>query len=229
MGAGILTSTVVPHRFEISTAVVSAETLHNQTGPLLTLATSSATTTLVASSSLHTPAAVAPLAQTSSIRSVPFYSQFTDISSPAWKKVGCGIASLAMLINYYEPNEVTVNGLLKEGIAAGAYISDAGWSHAGLISLAQKHGLTGASRSLADLSMNQAFSALETAVAEGPVMVSVHYTFVPTNPIPHLVVVTGIKNDRVYFNDPAGTAGGGSISAAQFKSAWKKRYIAIRS
>jgi len=34
---------------------------------------------------------------------VPFYSQFVDISAPAWKKVGCGIASLAMIIDFYKP------------------------------------------------------------------------------------------------------------------------------
>ena len=76
--------------------------------------------------------------------------------------------------------------------------------------------------------MDSAFEQLTAAVTEGPVMVSVHYTFQPSNPIPHLAVITDITDDRVYYNDPAEVTGGGSISAEQFKSAWKKRYIVIR-
>ena len=162
------------------------------------------------------------------IRVVPFYSQLTDISSPQWQKVGCGIASLAMVIEYYKPNSVSVNELLKQGIAADAFLPDAGWTHGGLIGLSQKYGLDGASHSLAESSMSEAFQALEEILKEGPVMVSVHYTFDPQNPIPHLVVVNTVENGKVYYNDPAERAGGGSISISKFQSAWKKRYIAIR-
>jgi predicted double-glycine peptidase len=172
------------------------------------------------------PAVVAP-EQNESNRIVPFYSQFADISAPEWRKIGCGIASLAMLIDFYEP-AVPVDTLLQQGITSGAYIESAGWSHAGLIALAERYGLSGATHSLADRSMSSAFADLEDVVSEGPVMVSVHYTFQPTNPIPHLVVVTGIEDGLVYYNDPAEKAGGGSISIEQFQSAWKKRYIEIR-
>jgi len=65
----------------------------------------------------------------SSTGHVPFYSQFKDITDPTWQKVGCGIASLAMLIDYYKP-AVSVDSLLTEGITTGAYITSAGWSHA---------------------------------------------------------------------------------------------------
>ena len=158
---------------------------------------------------------------------VPFFSQFTDISSKSWQKVGCGIASLAMLIEYYEPGSVEVETLLDEGIAARAFLPDAGWTHAGLIGLAKKYGLTGASHDLSGSSMSAAFSELTRVVEEGPVMVSVHYTFDPKNPIPHLVVVNDVVGDTVYYNDPAEPRGGGSIPATTFKSAWKKRYIRI--
>lgn len=161
------------------------------------------------------------------VHTVPFYSQFADISDASWQKVSCGIASLAMLIDYYKP-AVAPDTLLQQGIKSGAYISDAGWSHQGLINLAKKYGLTGKTVGLGDLSMDAAFAKLESAMKEGPVMVSVHYTFVPTNPIPHLVVVNGTKDGKIYYNDPAERTGGGSISISQFKSAWKKRYIEIR-
>lgn len=160
-------------------------------------------------------------------RTVPFYSQFADISAPEWRKIGCGITSLAMLIDFYKP-AITVDTLLSEGIKSGAYVSDAGWSHAGLIALARDHGLTGEAKYLTDKSMADAFDNLKTAVTEGPVMVSVHYTFEPTNPIPHLVVVTDIDSESVHYNDPAEKSGGGAISIQKFQNSWKKRYIEIR-
>jgi uncharacterized protein YvpB len=56
-------------------------------------------------------------------------------------------------------------------------------------------------------------------------MASVHYTFEPTNPIPHLVIVTGMKDGRLYYNDPALGKAGDSIPVSKFKNSWKKRYI----
>jgi len=159
---------------------------------------------------------------------VPFYSQFADITEPQWQKVGCGIASVAMLIDFYADNKTTVDDLLEQGIKAGYFLSDAGWTHQGLINLTKQFGLDGVSVGLQHLSMDSAFDELESIVTQGPVMVSVHYTFQPTNPIPHLAVITGIDTELVYYNDPADLAGGNSISIAQFKSAWKKRYISIR-
>lgn len=156
---------------------------------------------------------------------VPFYSQFTDITSPNWKKIGCGVASLAMLIEHHNPGKVEVDTLLTEGIKANAYLNNAGWTYAGLIGISKKYGLNGASYDLGGSSMEAAFLRLETALEKGPVMVSVHYTFDPTNPIPHLAIATGIHDGVFYYNDPAEESGGGSIPVAQFKSSWKKRYI----
>jgi ABC-type bacteriocin/lantibiotic exporter with double-glycine peptidase domain len=159
---------------------------------------------------------------------VPFYSQFDDISLPEWRKVGCGIASLAMLIEYYEPESVTVDELLQRGIDADAFLNDAGWTHSGLINLSKKYGLTGESHDLSSANMNTAFATLEDELEEGPVMASVHYTFDPQSPIPHIVVVSGVSDGKVFYNDPSERAGGHSISIQKFQSAWKKRYIDIR-
>jgi predicted double-glycine peptidase len=164
----------------------------------------------------------------STLTKVPFYSQFSDISKPDWQKVGCGIASLAMLIELYEPGKVSVDNLLNEGIAAGAYLNNAGWIHQGLVNLAGKYGLSGGTHDLSGKSMDVAFDKLQDDLKEGPVIVSVHYTFDPNNPIPHLAVINGIKDGKVYYNDPAEKAGGGHLSIADFKKGWKKRYIEIR-
>lgn len=165
---------------------------------------------------------------TGDVYSVPFYSQFTDISSAHWQKVGCGIASLAMLIDFYSDDVERVDELLDRGIKEGAFLSDAGWIHQGLINLVGRYNLSGESISLAHLSLDNAFLEFEKALIEGPVMASVHYTFEPTNPIPHLVVINGVKDGKVFYNDPAEKKGGGSLSIEKFKKAWKKRYIKIR-
>ncbi|MCR4285319.1 MAG: C39 family peptidase [Candidatus Kaiserbacteria bacterium] len=164
----------------------------------------------------------------STVFTVPFFSQFTDITDPEWKKIGCGIASLAMLIEFYEPGEVSVDTLLEEGVSANAYLSNAGWTYAGLIGISKKYGLGGTSYDMGGTGMETAFAKLEKALKDGPVMVSVHYTFDPKNPIPHLVIANGIENNTLYYNDPAEKSGGGSISVEVFKQAWKKRYIEIR-
>lgn len=162
-----------------------------------------------------------------SIVTVPFYSQFTDISAPEWRKLGCGVASLAMIIDYYT-EAVTVDNLLERGLTQNAYLANAGWIHAGLINLAKEHGLTGQSVSLAHLSETAAFTELERVLTVGPVMASVHYTFEPTNPIPHLVVINDVKDGLVYYNDPAEPTGGGSLTIDKFLAGWKQRYIEIR-
>ncbi|OGG60619.1 hypothetical protein A2765_03515 [Candidatus Kaiserbacteria bacterium RIFCSPHIGHO2_01_FULL_56_24] len=159
---------------------------------------------------------------------VPFYSQFKDIASAKWQKVGCGITSLAMIIEYYDPQDVSVNKLLNEGIAAGAYLNNAGWTYAGLINVSKKYGMAGSSHDLGKSGMSAAYTQLKGYLEDGPVIVSVHYKMDPKSTIPHLVVVTGIDGDTVYYNDPAAKAGGKSISSSDFKKAWKKRFIVVR-
>jgi predicted double-glycine peptidase len=162
------------------------------------------------------------------IPDVTFYSQFKDIQSPEWKKVGCGVTSLAMIIDYYKPDTVVVNTLLKQGIAGGAYLKNVGWTYKGLISLGNKYGLDGDSYDLASQSDKSAMEKFESYLKDGPVIASIHYKFDPKSTIPHLVVITGIENGVVYYNDPASTIGGKTISEANLLKAWKKRFIVIR-
>ena len=169
-----------------------------------------------------------PLEKQDTIFPVPFFSQFVDISSQTWKGRGCGIASLAMLIEYYKPGSVNVDTLLSQGISAGAYLDNAGWKHYDLAHLANRYGLSGMNYDLSGSSMDTAYEALKNAVAAGPVIASVHYTFDPANPIPHLVVIDGIDGNTIYYNDPAESAGHGTVSKTKFLSSWKKRYIEVR-
>ncbi len=167
-------------------------------------------------------------AQYGSPFAVPFYSQFRDISSPKWQKVGCGITDLAMLIDFYVDDAPPVETLLSEGIALGAYAHNAGWTYQGLIDVAKRHGFTGSYYDIAQLSDSVAMAQLKDDVVDGPVIVSVHYHFDPKSTIPHLVVINGITEDTVYYNDPAAQTGNKTISVDDFLKAWKKRAVIIR-
>ena len=167
------------------------------------------------------------IATSSALTDVPFFSQFRDIDSPKWQKVGCGIASLAMIIDFYKPEAVSTNTLLQQGVAAGAYNYNAGWIYAGLIGLSRQYGLDGAYYNLTTLDSEAAYAALSQHLKNGPVIASVHYKFDPKSAIPHLVVLDGIKGGLVYYNDPAAKSGELSISKEVFLKAWKKKIIDI--
>lgn len=159
---------------------------------------------------------------------MPFYSQFEDITSPKWQKVGCGIASLAMVIDFYKPDAVSVDTLLGRAIASGAYDQNAGWKHKDLVLLAKNYGLRGDTYDLANLGKQAAFTKLKNQLKDGPVIVSVHYQFDPKSSIPHLVVLDGIENDTIYYNDPASKGGQKKISSTLFLKAWKMKFIVVR-
>lgn len=167
-------------------------------------------------------------ATTTTIPAVPYFSQFKDISSPAWQKVGCGITDLAMIIDYYSPGAATVNGLLAQGIKAHAYDYNAGWIYQGLIELSKRYGLDGRWYDLSKLDNQAALVRFKQYLADGPVILSVHYKFDSASTIPHLVVIDAIRNDIVYYDDPAAAAGPKQIPLADFLKAWKKKVIVIR-
>lgn len=168
------------------------------------------------------------VASSSSVHVVPFYSQFKDIHSLPWQNVGCGIASLAMIIDYYSEDTISVDALLKDGIEAGAYNKKNGWIHEGLITLSKEYGLIGRSYDLKSLGKDESFEKLKSYLAAGPIMASVYYKFDPKSKIPHLVVIDGVKEGYVYYNDPAAKSGQKKITIENFEKGWKKRLIVIR-
>ncbi len=159
---------------------------------------------------------------------VPYYSQFTDVSAVEWKKNACGVVSIAMVVDYYSTKEISVDTMLSQALKSGAYLQSAGWTHKGLIDLATKYGMKGQAYDMTRSSQSAAFSAFTTQLKTGPVIASVHYKFEPTNPIPHLVVIVGMDKTHVYYNDPATAGAGKKLSIADFKKAWKQKFIVIR-
>ncbi len=178
---------------------------------------------------LFTPVSPKPVvAMAVTLPVVPFYSQFQDITSTRWQKVGCGVTSLAMIINFYSPDTVSVNTLLAQGISAGAYLENAGWTYKGLIGLSRKYGLDGNSYDLGSLSSKAAFAELASYLSNGPVIASVHYKFDPKSTIPHLVVINSVTDGVLSYSDPAAKSGDKEISVSDFLLAWKKRFIVVR-
>lgn len=166
--------------------------------------------------------------EATTVPDVPFYSQFKDIASAVWQKKGCGIASLAMVIEYYKPDTVSVNTLLEQGIVSGAYQKGVGWKHNGLVLLSKKYGLDGQNYDLSTSDTKTAFAAFKDFLKDGPVIVSVHYKFNPKSTVRHLVVIDGIDKDVVYYNDPAAKTGEQQISVTDFLKGWKKKFVVIR-
>ncbi|MSR70694.1 hypothetical protein EXS62_01505 [Candidatus Kaiserbacteria bacterium] len=169
-----------------------------------------------------------PISVPPSIPQVPFYSQFHDISYTAWQKSACGVASLAMVIDFYKTEPVSVDTVLGQATSSGAYLKNAGWTYKGLIGVAKKYGLEGSSYDLAQSTTEVAFARFTDYLKDGPVIVSVHYKFDPKSTIPHLVVIDGVQGGVVYYNDPAAKTGQKQISVTDFQKAWKKRFIVIR-
>ena len=159
---------------------------------------------------------------------VPFHSQLTEIHSPVWRLQSCGITSLSMIVDYYRPGAVSLNALLGQGIALGAFINNVGWSYSGLIQVAQKYDLHGKTYDLSSATASHALAQITASLKDGPVIASVHYKFDPKSLLPHMVVIDGIADNIVYYNDPDAKNGENKISTADFVKGWKKRFIVIR-
>jgi hypothetical protein len=167
---------------------------------------------------------------------VPFVSQYTDIGDHEWRARGCGIAALKMAMEFWLPGRVpSLDTLLREGLANGAYRKGIGWTHGGLVQLARRHGLAGFNADYAEngptpKSADDAWAALVNELGRGPVLASVYSHFDPASRDGHLVVVTGLISGLVAFNDPEEQRereGRRFLARDVFVRAFKRRYIVI--
>lgn len=159
---------------------------------------------------------------------VPLYSQITDISSVEWQQKGCGVADLAMIIEFYKPNTTSVQKVLEEALASGAYQKNVGWKHDGLAALAEKHGLVGSTHDLSKLSKDDSFTQFKNILNEGPAVASIHRGFNPKSSFGHLIVITGFDDNFIYYNDPGKRDGIKKVAVNDFMQGWKKRLIVVR-
>jgi len=160
---------------------------------------------------------------------VPFYSQFQDIPAVEWQHEGCGIAALAMEVEFFKPKSVSITTLLLQALDSGAYTTDVGWKHKELAGLAGLYGLTGKNYDLANADNETAFGRFKELLVGGPMIVSIHNKFNPKATLGHLVVVTGIDNGTILYHDPAyGNKTERKITENDFLKGWKRRFITVR-
>jgi len=159
---------------------------------------------------------------------VPLYSQISDISWPDWKQKGCGVADVAMIIEYYKPKTTTVQKELEEGISSGAYQKNVGWKHDGLAALAKTHDLTGKVLDFSKYNKETSLSEFQNVIKEGPAIASIHRGFNAKSSFGHLIVITGFDDNFIYFNDPGKREGIRKVPVAEFMGGWKRKLIVIR-
>ena len=159
---------------------------------------------------------------------VPLYSQISDITSVAWQQKGCGVADVAMIVEFYKPNTTTVQKVLETALKSDAYQKNVGWKHAGLASLASKYGLVGKTVDFSAYGNDIALKQFKKEVDGGPVVASIRRGFNPKSPYGHLVVITGYDDKVVYYNDPGKRDGKKTVLISDFMKGWKKRLIVIR-
>jgi hypothetical protein len=136
-------------------------------------------------------------------RTVEPHSQLSGVTAQEWQRRSCGVVALRMLMGYLDPARSfpSLDGLIAEGVEAGAYMNERGWRHDGLAALARAHGFTAADYDWTALPKETAFSYFLACLAAHPVIASVAKAFSPSED-GHLVVVTGIQEGQVFVNDP---------------------------
>ncbi|MCC6405415.1 MAG: C39 family peptidase [Candidatus Yanofskybacteria bacterium] len=172
---------------------------------------------------------------------VPFSSQYTDLGDHEWRARGCGITALKMVMDFWHLRDTrsrtaAVDELLERGRAIGAYVQGVGWSHRGLVNLARAYGYEGcnvdhAEKGPSPKTAPEAWGALCSELAHGPVLASVYAGLDPHRGGGHIIVVTGFFEGLVAFNDPEQMderEGRRLIALEPFLAAFKRRFIVIR-
>ncbi len=159
---------------------------------------------------------------------VPKYSQHLHIKNKDWKTKTCGIAGLCMILEYFD-KKIPAEMLLNQGLKIKAYLPGIGWKHKGIVKLAKKFRLNGKNFDWAKLNTKTAFLKLKNYLKKYPILASIHLNFNPKNG-GHLVVITGISETKIFYNDPDSKTEkqiSKSIPIKKFLTGWKKRIIVI--
>lgn len=165
---------------------------------------------------------------------VPCYSQFLDIKNKSWRSTACGVVALKMVLDYFlrknKRRAPAADRLMAAGITSGAYGgADMGWRHRGLAQMAAPLGLAGKNFDWWPKSPAEAYRLLVARLKTGPVIASIYKNFKPGSS-GHLVVITGINNDIIFYNDPIAKNRQTikrKISVEKFLAGWKRRIIVV--
>lgn len=157
---------------------------------------------------------------------VPYISQYSNIFETDWQNRSCGIACVAMLLGYYNLQDINPMRLIDEGVAIGGYCNK-GWFHDSLVRLLRNHGVNAYAQEFRSVDVsaeNNTFkiNALEQEmvqkaivkiiqeiIAGHPVMISVEPGF-NTNKENHLILIIGYdfsgENKKFIIHDPDGAS-----------------------
>lgn len=156
-------------------------------------------------------------------------SQFLDVKQSEWQQRACGIISLKMCLDELELENKEVDELIQIGIDNGAYQSKTGWIHDGLVSLAKNFGASEAKNfDWSKESSQSAFAKLWPLIGQRPLIASIFYHFKPENQGGHLIVLAGLKDNKLVIYDPEEKEREKirkEITIKDFSNGWKKRII----
>lgn len=159
---------------------------------------------------------------------VPHFVQYYNIKDDTWQGRSCGIASLAMVLDYYG-KPCDLNKLIRTALKKDGYIKGVGWKHQVIVDIAKDMGLD--SKRTEEDKIENLIQALNK---EEPVIISIHKNFDPAEG-GHLAVLCGYylaNNELVgfYVNDPIGPQYKHKyqlVETDEFIKGWKKRAIYI--
>ncbi len=165
-----------------------------------------------------------------------------------WQERSCAIACLTMVLRHFG-HAVSMEDVLRDGLANGGFDPDRGWLHSGQVAVLQSYGLAAYRRNwrLMDgreaeyLAGREVTRQTEHEIAlvkrdlldegawtvrrltrEVPVILSVYRPWGDTSSIGHQVVVLDADRDCVTFHDPAQPSGAYmQQGAGDFFANWK--------
>ncbi|MEK7531717.1 MAG: papain-like cysteine protease family protein [Patescibacteria group bacterium] len=162
---------------------------------------------------------------------VPFHSQY-EISNREWNTRSCGMASLAMVIEFLGSPRVDLFSLVEEGREKGGYQLNIGWKHDYFLQKAKEEGFVGVREE--KMNIEEGVLKLQSALEKGVApIVSGRKRFFGEERASHLVVLTGFggegKDFYFLYHDPEmldeHRGAYRKVSLSDFKNDWRKMAI----
>jgi len=170
--------------------------------------------------------------------SVPYYSQYKDVTDSDWQPKACVVTCLKMALDFEAPNFNTtipvLDELIQEGVDIKAFGKD-GWIHRGIVFLAHNHGVPAYQEEFRSMNGKLAknlvaigHAKLIKRLEEGKtVIVSVEKGFEVGGGF-HQILLVGYENGNFLYHEPEEKDETGAfmpVSEEKFLRFW--RHLAI--
>jgi uncharacterized protein YvpB len=162
---------------------------------------------------------------------VPQLSQHLDITDPEWRSRSCGPVCVGMILDYLGKAHPSLDDLVRMANEIGAYKPGIGWYHSGLVRLAEEFETKGATFDWNMETPTSALKNMESLLEKGPLIASVHRNFDTSNG-GHLIVLTGMDDNAVTYNEPDSQVRGEigrTVPIKRFLNGWKRRIIVLNA